>query len=147
MAAEGVHLALTYSTNRAKLEELVLELMQLPDFDVNISMHQVDLSSPLEIENLLSEVKKQHTEPVSILVANAGYGKRIVNIWDIELDQFEHTFNVNLRAPFLMVKGVVEGMKNQSWGRIIFISSIAASGGGINGCRKSFQLPGKSIHH
>lgn len=35
------------------------------------------------------------------------------------------------------MKGVIEGMKAQKWGRIIFMSSIAAYGGGINGCRKS----------
>jgi 3-oxoacyl-[acyl-carrier protein] reductase len=45
-------------------------------------------------------------------------------------------FNINLRASFVLVKGVVEGMKAQKWGRIIFMSSIAAYGGGINGCRK-----------
>jgi 3-oxoacyl-[acyl-carrier protein] reductase len=43
---------------------------------------------------------------------------------------------VNLKASFILVKGVVEGMKAQKWGRIIFMSSIAAYGGGINGCRK-----------
>lgn len=42
---------------------------------------------------------------------------------------------VNLRASFVLVKGVVEHMKAQRWGRIVFMSSIAAYGGGINGCR------------
>ena len=36
------------------------------------------------------------------------------------------------------MKGVIEGMKAQRWGRIIFMSSIAAYGGGINGCRKFY---------
>ena len=44
--------------------------------------------------------------------------------------------NVNLRASFVLVKGVVEHMKAQRWGRIVFMSSIAAYGGGINGCRE-----------
>lgn len=57
---------------------------------------------------------------------------------DIPLEEFEYTLNVNLRASFVLVKGVIEGMKEQKWGRIIFMSSIAAQGGGINGCRKSF---------
>ena len=55
---------------------------------------------------------------------------------DIPLEEFEYTLNVNLRASFVLVKGVVEGMKAQKWGRIIFMSSIAGRGGGINGCRK-----------
>ena len=53
---------------------------------------------------------------------------------DIPLSEFDITMNVNLRAPFLLVKGVVDGMKAQRWGRIIFVSSIAAYGGGMNGC-------------
>jgi NAD(P)-dependent dehydrogenase (short-subunit alcohol dehydrogenase family) len=56
---------------------------------------------------------------------------------DIPLEEFEYTINVNLRASFVLVKGVIEGMKAQKWGRIIFMSSIAAQGGGINGCRSS----------
>ena len=60
---------------------------------------------------------------------------------DIPLEEFEYTLNVNLRASFVLVKGVIEGMKAQKWGRIIFMSSIAAYGGGINGCRTSFLPP------
>ena len=86
---------------------------------------------------MFKEIAMEHPQPVDILVANAGSGKRIVNIWDIDLEQFEYTQAVNVRAPFLLVKGVVEGMKAQRWGRIVFVSSIAAYGGGINGCRKS----------
>lgn len=55
--------------------------------------------------------------------------------------------NVNLRASFLLVKGVVEGMKAQKWGRIIFVSSIAAYGGGINGCRMLFRHTSSLIIH
>lgn len=63
--------------------------------------------------------------------------KALIVSRDIPLEEFEYTLNVNLRASFVLVKGVVEGMKAQKWGRIIFMSSIAAHGGGINGCRTS----------
>ena len=137
LANEGVNLALTYSTHQETLEALVNDLKKTVPHKLHISMHKVDLSSVDQVQNLLKEVKEEHTQPVDILVANAGHGKRIVNVWEIELEQFEHTLNVNLRAPFLLVKGVVEDMKSQKWGRIIFISSIAAYGAGINGCRES----------
>lgn len=65
-------------------------------------------------------------------MSNAGYGKRIKDVSEIPLSEFEITLHINLRAPFLLVKGVVEGMKAQKWGRIIFVSSIAAYGGGMN---------------
>lgn len=59
---------------------------------------------------------------------------------DIPLEEFEYTLKTNLTASFLLVKGVVEGMKKKKWGRIIFISSIAAYGTGLNGCRKSMNI-------
>lgn len=54
---------------------------------------------------------------------------------------------MNLKASFILVKGVIEGMKAQKWGRIIFMSSIAAYGGGINGCRKLPPIIPKSVSH
>ena len=55
---------------------------------------------------------------------------------DIPTSEFDKMMDINLKASFLLAKGVVGGMKDQKWGRIIFISSIAAYGAGINGCRK-----------
>ena len=54
---------------------------------------------------------------------------------DIPTSEFEKMMDINLKASFLLVKGVVGGMKDRKWGRIIFTSSIAAYGAGINGCR------------
>jgi 3-oxoacyl-[acyl-carrier protein] reductase len=94
------------------------------------------MSLPLAIASLFEQIAASHPDtPVSILISNAGYGKRITNIWDISLEEFMYMMNVNLTASFLLVKGVVEGMKAQRWGRIVFVSSIAAYGAGLNGCR------------
>jgi 3-oxoacyl-[acyl-carrier protein] reductase len=110
--------------------------------DLRISIHQVDMGSAEQISNLFEEIKRDHDgHAVDILISNAGHGKRIVDISDIPLEEFEYTLNINLRASFLLVKGCVEGMKQQKWGRIIFISSIAAYGAGLNGCRKLHIFP------
>jgi len=112
---------------------------------LRISTHKCDLSSAEETIQLCEDVRKAHGKTVDILVSNAGHGKRIRDVWDIPLEEFEYTINVNLRASFLLVKGVVEGMKAKKWGRIIFISSIAAYGAGINGARKSCHS--LSVHY
>lgn len=103
--------------------------------DLRITVHQVDVGSQEQIERMFTEIDAQHGERPDILVSNAGYGKRITQIWDIPIEEFDYTINVNLRASFILVKGVVERMKAQRWGRIVFMSSIAGYGGGINGCR------------
>jgi 3-oxoacyl-[acyl-carrier protein] reductase len=52
---------------------------------------------------------------------------------EVSLEDFEQTLNLNLRASFILTKGLVGPMRAQRWGRIVFVSSIAAYGGGING--------------
>jgi len=134
LAQRGVHLALTYSSNLAAITALIDELKS-QYASLRISFHQVDVASAQQIEDMFSQIDKEHGQRPDILISNAGYGKRIPQIWDISLEEFDYTINVNLRASFILVKGVVEHMKAQRWGRIVFISSIAAYGGGINGCR------------
>lgn len=133
-------LALTYSTNKLAVEELVAQLKH--DRDTNVtseryfraSIHQFDLSDPQACVRLCEDVRQQHGRPVDILVSNAGYGKRIPDIWDISVEEFEYTLRINLTASFVLTKCVVEDMKKQNWGRIIYVSSIAAYGAGLNGC-------------
>ncbi|OJJ68471.1 hypothetical protein ASPBRDRAFT_57853 [Aspergillus brasiliensis CBS 101740] len=143
LAAKGVHLALTYSSNATSITDLQKELQtQYPT--LTITIHQVDVSSSSQITTLFTEIQAQHhpNRTPDILISNAGYGKRVPQVWDITTDEFDYTLNVNLRASFLLVKGVVEHMKTQRWGRIIFMSSIAGYGGGINGCHYAASKAG-----
>lgn len=123
----------------SSIESLVNDLHAL-DADLKISIHKVDVGKKEDIDQMFSEIDAQHGHRPDILISNAGYGKRVTQIWDITLEEFDYTINVNLRASFILVKGCVEYMREQRWGRIVFMSSIAAQGGGINGCR-AFLLP------
>jgi hypothetical protein len=80
-------LALHYSTNLLAIEELVAQLRK--DHEVNcpeagylrISIHQADLSVADECVKLCEGVAKEHGRSVDVLVSNAGFGKRINDIW------------------------------------------------------------------
>lgn len=127
---------MTYATNLDAMNALVTDLQsKYADKELRISIHQVDVGSADNIETMFQQIDKEHGHRPDILISNAGYGKRVSNIWDCTLEEFDYTLQVNLRASFILVKGVVERMKSQNWGRIVFMSSIAAQGGGINGCR------------
>lgn len=123
-------------SNLADVQSLATELTSLSEGNIKISIHQVDVGRAEDIDRMFTEIDKQHGHRPDILISNAGYGKRISQIWDISLEEFDYTINVNLRASFILVKGCVEYMRKQRWGRIVFMSSIAAQGGGINGCRE-----------
>ncbi|KKK18052.1 hypothetical protein P175DRAFT_0491424 [Aspergillus ochraceoroseus IBT 24754] len=141
LAEKGVHLALTYSTNLTAINVLVEEL-KAKDASLRVSIHQVDVGSADQIQDMFLQIDQEHGQRPDILVSNAGYGKRIPQVWDITLEEFDYTINVNLRASFILVKGVVEHMKSQRWGRIVLMSSIAGYGGGINGCHYAASKAG-----
>ncbi|KAJ5958314.1 uncharacterized protein N7479_005464 [Penicillium vulpinum] len=135
LAQHGVNLALTYSTNLTSLNNIVADIRSKnATQNLRISIHQVDVGSGDQIEAMFRKIDLEHGQRPDILISNAGYGKRIPDVSDISLEEFDYTMHINLRATFILVKGVVEHMKAQRWGRIIFMSSIAAQGGGINGC-------------
>jgi 3-oxoacyl-[acyl-carrier protein] reductase len=47
--------------------------------------------------------------------------------------RFDEMLAVNLRAPFLLAQRAVPAMREQGFGRILFISSVVAFTGGIVG--------------
>ncbi|PKY08602.1 NAD(P)-binding protein [Aspergillus campestris IBT 28561] len=141
LASKNIHLALTYHSNASAIETLATTLRKTHN-TLRITTHQVDMASASQIETLFAEIDAQHGQRPDILIANAGHGKRVPQVWDISLEEFDHTVEVNMRAAFILVKGVVEHMKGQRWGRIVFMSSIAGYGGGINGCHYAASKAG-----
>ena len=49
--------------------------------NLRISIHKVDVVVVEEMNQMFVEIQEQHGKVVDILVSNAGYGKRIVDIW------------------------------------------------------------------
>lgn len=136
LLAQGASLALTYSSNKASLDQLIVEL-QPEAGDRKLSSHQCDVSEEGDLQRLFDEVKAQHNQHPDILVVNAGYGKRTSNILDISIEEWDYTINVNLRSSFIITKLAVPHMLERGWGRVVYISSIAATGTSINGCHYS----------
>jgi len=138
---QGCHLALTYSKSKASVDTLIAELQSSPS-DPKISSHQVDMASAEDMERLYKEIEAQHGHGPDILIANAGHGKRVPDIVDIAIEEWDYTIMINLRAPFILAKLAVPHMAQQKWGRIIMMSSIAGYGGGINGCHYAASKAG-----
>ncbi|OTA96652.1 hypothetical protein M434DRAFT_392590 [Hypoxylon sp. CO27-5] len=142
--AQGASLALTCFHNKQPIDDLAEELLKSDESgNRKISVHRIDISSAEDIEKLFREIKERHgKDGPDILVSNAGYGKRRNGISDVSLEEFDYTINVNLRASFILCKLSIPHMEARRWGRIIFISSIAAQGGGINACHYAASKAG-----
>ena len=66
---------------------------------------------------------------MDVLVSNAGLS-HVQPLEDITAAQFDELLAVNLRAPFLLAQCAVPSMAERGFGRILFISSVAAFTGG-----------------
>lgn len=109
---------------------------------------ELDLNSNASIENFIKENKNLK---IDIIINNAGinFPQWIEEMTDENINE---TFQVNLIAPIKIVRGFVNNMKKNKWGRIINISSaygIVARGKqvlyvstkhGLNGMTKALAL-------
>lgn len=141
LLSKGATLALTYSTNEHSLRELISELETVSN-GRKISAHQANMAVDADIHRLFEEIQQIHGQSPDILIANAGHGKAIPNILDIDIDEFDYTLRVNLRSAFLLSKLAIPHMQAQEWGRIVYISSIAAGGTSLNGCHYAASKAG-----
>jgi 3-oxoacyl-[acyl-carrier protein] reductase len=65
-------------------------------------------------------------------VANAGLS-RIQAFEEVTVEDFDELLAVNLRAPFLLAQRALPAMRERRFGRVLFMSSVAAFTGGIVG--------------
>jgi len=84
---------------------------------------------------------EQALGPVDVLVANAGVSRRL-EFDDIDLETWDETLAVNLRAPFLLARRTIPGMRARRWGRVLFMSSVAAFTGGLVGAHYAASKAG-----
>ena len=123
-AAVGVH----YATGHDAAERVVASIEQAGG---RAAAFAADLRQAEAAEQLVDGVERV-LGPVDVLAANAGLS-RPASYEDVDAAAFDETLAVNLRAPFLLARRVLPGMRARGFGRILFTSSVAALTGGIVG--------------
>ena len=86
---------------------------------VSPSRNELDLSSSESIDKFLSQM----SEDIDIIINNAGILK-VGKHNELSSDDFHEILQVNVVAPFRIISGFVEKMKNRNFGRIVNISSV-----------------------
>lgn len=85
---------------------------------------QVDLSDGAACGALIDRIAAEHGG-IDVLVNNAGTDKT-VSVEELQVDEFAHVLDVNLRAPFALSKAVFPHMREAGAGYIVNIVSTAA---------------------
>jgi 3-oxoacyl-[acyl-carrier protein] reductase len=116
LAREGARVAISSRSEealRAAAEEIDGEVLTLPADTENLERLR---ELPGEVEQALG--------PVEILVTNTG-GPPGGGTLDNSMEEWEAAFRSLVLAPRVLIEGVLPGMKERSWGRIVNVSSTS----------------------
>lgn len=136
--------------NVVKTKETAREICAM---GANAIARKLDVTKVSEIESITAEAERV-SGGIDILISNAALMDNFAGIEDQSLERWERDLRVNLTGAFNCTKAVWPWMKKKGWGRIIYISSIAAlmgawrqpsygaSKAGLVGLAKSLAIEG-----
>jgi 3-oxoacyl-[acyl-carrier protein] reductase len=128
LARAGCHIAVGFRERQADADDVAQEVISMGR---RAAVFQYDISDESQARSLVRSVERE-LGPISILVNNAGINpiKALVDLTNREWDE---TIRTNLSSAFYVTQAALSGLRARGWGRIIFISSIAAQTGGVIG--------------
>ena len=128
LAAAGADVAIAFHTRDDEAESVRGSIARAGRRSLAV---QADVSETADVDRLVQTVERE-LGAVDVLVNNAGI-TRPQPLQDITDADWHDIIAVNLTSAFLMTQRVVGGMRERSWGRLIFLSSVAAQLGGVVG--------------
>lgn len=129
-AEEGALVAITYRHEQARADEVVNQIRAANGKALSICL---DLGSFDSIAQTIERVLAEWGH-IDVLVNNAiQWGSRpIAETPPFEAlcpAEWQHLLRVNIEGTFRLIQGVVPAMREQSWGRVVNVSSIVAEDG------------------
>lgn len=122
----GASVGLHYSTGRDGVEK-VSKAMEARGGECKL--FQADLLEEGAPEQLIKSFVESF-EGIDILVNNAGWAFGAADFLELDSVSWDKTFQLNTKAPFFLAREAFKVMKDEGYGKIINISSIAAKYGG-----------------
>jgi len=128
MAEAGADIAIGYARRGQAAQVLSEHIRKMGRRALAV---QADLGKSAQVQALV-DAAETGLGPIDILISNAGMGNR-KRLEELTLEEWDRTMQVNLRAAFVLAQRITPGMRERHWGRVIFVSSVAAFTGGIVG--------------
>jgi NAD(P)-dependent dehydrogenase (short-subunit alcohol dehydrogenase family) len=121
LSAEGHAVALTARS----VDELAALAAALPGPSLVVP---ADLTDPAAADTVVGRVEREWGGPVEVLVLNAGAATSAPLVRTPDED-WARMLDLNLTAPFRLLRRALPGMVEQGWGRVVAVASIAAKRG------------------
>jgi 2-dehydro-3-deoxy-L-rhamnonate dehydrogenase (NAD+) len=91
----------------------------------------IDVSDKASVTLAFAQVLDQHGR-IHVLVNNAGEPGKAAPVWEQTDEDFQRVLELNLHATFFCCRAVIDAMREQRYGRIVNIASIAGKEGNPN---------------
>jgi 3-oxoacyl-[acyl-carrier protein] reductase len=95
------------------------------------SLVRADVSDPAQVARMAGTLVSDHGS-IDVVVNNAGQA-RPLPLDELTIADFDDALAVNLRSAFLVTQAFLPSMRLRKWGRLVFLSSVAAQVGGVVG--------------
>ena len=131
LARSGCHVAVVGYSHMDKAEAVASQIKDLGKKAIAVKM---DVSELDAVQRGVTRIEET-LGPIDILVNNAACGiVRAATIINTEKKDWDRDLSVNLTGAFNTIKCCMPGMLERGWGRIINISSITGTQGGMGQC-------------
>jgi len=123
----GARVGYTYRESKQEAEILTEKLNRDGEKVLPV---KVDVCESQQVKAGVDAIIEHFGQPISILVNNAGDIIKTMLIEEMPEELWDRVMAVNLKGAFLCSKYCIPGMRQQRYGRIVNISSLAARAGG-----------------
>jgi short-subunit dehydrogenase len=124
-ARSGCNLFLT-GRSRERLSDLADNILS-EDNQITVSFQAGDLESSQDVFSLVDGAS--HSLGAIDILVNCAGSFVVKSLFESSLDDFDKSFNVNVRAPFVFSREFAKSMSKAGWGRIINIGSSSSYSG------------------
>lgn len=143
LAKEGFNLVLV-ARDETRLHDTAQILTE--KFGIGCEVLRADLSTEVGCE-LIEERLSRSTEPIEVLINNAGFGLRDSFLTSSLTDEIQ-LLDVLCRTPMRLMHAVLPEMKHRNSGVIINVSSVAGwiAGGSYSAAKSYLTVLSESLH-
>jgi 3-oxoacyl-[acyl-carrier protein] reductase len=119
-AKEGADVLVNYTSKEGPAQEVVEEIQKMGRKSVAV---RADVSSKADVENMI-ETAGASFGRLDILVNNAGF-TRPAMLHKMSEEDWDAVVNAHLKGPFLCIQAATKYFKEQNYGKVINVSSVA----------------------
>lgn len=119
LAEHGAKVVVNYANNKKAAQEVVDSIRENGGVSIAI---KADIRNKDEVDSLVNETIS-HFGKVDVLVNNAAISFAMKSFCDMEWDEFRTKLEEEVKAAFIATKSVLPIMKEQKYGKLVYISS------------------------